>query len=854
MSSEDPLLNLSPKNHVPLGQDQSDQNSHRPRLIAALALAAACGIIATSLNPVPAVASTTLVADAMNRTIDSGWGTNSGGISYLANSPDRFSVDGSQGEITLVPGKLSLATAAINAANLQTGVDVSFDSLPDTGSSYAHLSARSTADGEYTASLRLQSTGTLTLEISRTVNGKKNVLESKQISAAARPGTAYHLDFFVTGNGTTSLKARAFEAAERTPGWQLATQDASSALASAKGNLRIGGYLSAGATKNSGLHVDNLVARTTSEPPAPTPELAPTPSPSAPPTTAPDTDETAPNSESINLGDQTPRAETLSAIPSTALYVSASGNDASGGTVAAPLRTMSKAISKAANGQTIVVRGGTYHESVVIPTGKSIKLREYPGETVWLDGSQAVTGFAATSNGWVKSGWNYDFDSSPTYTRGANDNTSEAWGFINSSYPMAAHPDQVWINGSKQTQVSSVSSLKPGTFYVDRTNDKLHLGTDPTGKTVRASMLVKALSIRSDNSTVSGINVRKYAPSVPDMGAVTAEKPGITVQNLTIEDSATTGLNVSAVKNTVSNVKIQRSGMLGMNAVYSDGLVVNKLTSTGNNHERFNTSPVSGGLKIGRTRGVTVKDSKLNSNYGPGLWLDESVYDSKVLNNDLISNTGHGLSLEISAKSVVANNRIAKNSGFAFKLNNTSDVKIWNNTISGKNRVLNIVQDARRGANKSDPGHDPRQPFPDTTMTWINKNIVAKNNVFSNTGGGNAILAVEDYSGSYTADQMKISLASNAYHRINTTNPKWSAVWSKAAGNPEVFTTLPTFRQSTGQELNSFEITANTVLTSANNPATSVTGKNSQATALPSDIASLIGQGPASKRIGNYPR
>lgn len=207
LSSEDPLQNLSPKNLLPLGPDTSGQSSQRPRLIAALALAAACGIVATSLNPVPVAASTTLVADAMNRIVGSGWGSTSSGIPYLANSPSRFAVDGSQGELTLVPGKLSHATAAINAADMQAGVDISFDSLPSTGSSYAHLGARSTADGQYTASLRLQSTGNLSLEISRTVSGKKIVLDSRQISAAARPGTAYHVDFAVTGSGTASLKA-----------------------------------------------------------------------------------------------------------------------------------------------------------------------------------------------------------------------------------------------------------------------------------------------------------------------------------------------------------------------------------------------------------------------------------------------------------------------------------------------------------------------------------------------------------------------------------------------------------------------------------------------------------------------
>lgn len=844
------MQNLAPKNMLPLGL-KADHPAHRSRWIAALALAAACGVVASGMSPVSANQSQiTLLADSMNRNTTDGWGTASHGTGYTVNNSKRFSVDGAQGEMTLIPGKLSHATATIKTADIDAGVDVSFDSLPSVGSAYAHLSARQSSSGQYTASLRLESSGKLSLEVSSTAKGTKTVLSSKQISQKATAGTAYHLELNVSGSSTALLKARAYHAGGNAPAWQLETKDASEDLASARGSLRLGGYLSGSTTENSGLHFDNLVARSAVQ--AGTPQTPkPTPTPLAP---APVPQESEAISQTLGNARPAPAPNTLSAIPSTALYVSASGNDLSGGTVKAPLRTISKAISKAKSGQTIVVRNGTYHESVVIPAGKTLKLRQYPGETVWLDGSKSITGFTASGKGWAKSGWNYDFDTSPTYTRGAKDNTTEAWGFISADYPLAAHPDQVWINGTKQTQVSSASKLKAGTFYVDRSNNKLHLGTNPSGKTVRASTLVKALSIRSENSSVSGINVRKYAPSVPDMAAVTAEKPGITVENLTIEDSATTGLNISAVKNTVSNVKIQRSGMLGMNATYSDGLVVNKLVSTGNNHERFNTSPVSGGLKIGRTRGVTVKNSVMNNNYGPGLWLDESVYDSKILNNDMIGNSGHGLSLEISAKSVVANNRIAKNTGYGFKLNNSSDVAIWNNTISGKNRVLNIVQDARRASKKSDPGHDPRQPFPDTTMTWINKNIVVKNNVFSNTGGGNAIVAVEDYSASFSAEQMKISLASNAYHRTTASNPKWSVIWSKGSGNPSVYTNLAAFIKAKNQDKNSFEVTSSSVLGSNSNPGTSVTSKNDRSTALPSDIAKLIGQTSGTKRIGNFPR
>lgn len=835
------MQNLDPTSpkatHYPI-----DGRRRRTRWSIGLALALASSLPASALPLLPAQAqSTMLLTDSMSRTVSAGWGS-SGATNYTVNQPPRFGVNGSQGTAKLIPGKRSDATTQVTAADITTGIDVSFDSVPSAGSSYAQIMTRSTAAGSYTASLRFKADRSLRLEVSRSVEGTNTVLASQLVATSVNPGDAYHVDFSVYGTGPVQLNARAFLARSAASSWQVNVNDSAKEKITSKGQVKFGGYLSRSADKNSGLHFDNLRIQELTADEA---EQINTTAPLVPETAAPP----APLPT-----EQTEANVTTASIPSNALYVSTSGKDASSGTANAPMRSINRAIAKAASGQSIVVRAGSYHESVVIPAGKTIKLRSYPGENVWLDGSQVISGFTASGAAWVKTNWNYDFDTSPTYTRGAADNTKASWGFTNSAYPLAAHPDQVWIDGVRQNQVSSLAKVQPGTFFVDRVNNKLYLGTNPSGKTVRASTLVKALSIRSDNSSVSGINVRKFAPSVPDMGAVTAERPGILLENLTVEDNSTTGINVSAVKNTIRNVKLSRNGMLGMNAVYADGLVVDKLTSTGNNIERFNTSPVSGGLKIGRTRTVTVKNSKFLSNYGPGLWLDESAYDSKVLNNDMISNTGHGLSLEISAKSLVANNRITKNSGNGIKLNNTSDVRIWNNTISGKNRVLNIVQDARRAARASDPGHDPRQPFPDATMTWIVKNIDVKNNVLSNTGGGNAILAVEDYSGSFSAAQMNITMDSNAYHRTGSSTPTWSVVWSRGAGNPAVYTTLAAFKKAVAQEQKSFELTSSTALTSSGDPSTAVTAKSSQAAALPSSIASLIGQTTGVKRLGNFTR
>ena len=115
------------------------------------------------------------------------------------------------------------------------------------------------------------------------------------------------------------------------------------------------------------------------------------------------------------------------------------------------------------------------------------------------------------------------------------------------------------------------------------------------------------------------------------MGAVTVERPGVVIENVAITDSATTGLYVAAAANaTLRNLYVARSGMLGLGASNADHLTIERVLSEDNNTEHFNTAPVSGGAKITRSRGVIVRDSIFRNNDGPGLWMDESVYDMTI--------------------------------------------------------------------------------------------------------------------------------------------------------------------------------------------------------------------------------
>lgn len=76
--------------------------------------------------------------------------------------------------------------------------------------------------------------------------------------------------------------------------------------------------------------------------------------------------------------------------------VAPDGDDAAAGTPSAPFRTVTKGVSVARAGDTVLVRAGTYHEAVTIEQSGTaeapIRLQAYPAETPVLDGRNEIPG------------------------------------------------------------------------------------------------------------------------------------------------------------------------------------------------------------------------------------------------------------------------------------------------------------------------------------------------------------------------------------------------------------------------------------------------------------------------------
>ncbi|MPV88083.1 hypothetical protein GB882_05335, partial [Georgenia ruanii] len=539
------------------------------------------------------------------------------------------------------------------------------------------------------------------------------------------------------------------------------------------------------------------------------------------------------------------------------IHVAPDGDDTAEGTAIAPKRTLQAAVNESDAGDTVMVHAGVYHEELKIEERRGLRLVAAPGAEVWLDGSVVVPGWARDGERWVSDGWSTEFDSSPTYSWGKPDGVRPGWIFLNPEYPLAAHPDQVWIDGERQVQVGARAEVRPGTFFVDYDDDKMFLGSDPTGRTVTASAQARAVRILSAGVLIRGIGVRKYAPSVPHMGAVTVEAPDVTLEHVSVTDNATTGMHVLSERAKLRDVTLERNGMMGLSATEADGLELVRVTASENNLEGFNKSPAAGGAKIGRSSTILVKDCVFAGNLANGLWLDESVSGIKLLHSRFVDNSGHGISIEVSGHGTVMGNVIAHNAGNGVKLNDAEDVAVWNNTFVDNVRSINIVQDTR----DVEPGRTFRDP--ELPLTWRTQRITIRNNVIAATGthlGGAArsrtcLLCVEDYSGRWTAAEMDVTALGNVYQRADATSPKWMIVWARRDKDPYVFHGVKDFRAAVRQEETGVEVTGTSLLSDDFWPEPALEHLYaSVAQPLPADLAELAGRPVGDRHLGAWSR
>jgi parallel beta-helix repeat protein len=425
------------------------------------------------------------------------------------------------------------------------------------------------------------------------------------------------------------------------------------------------------------------------------------------------------------------------------------------------------------------------------------------------------------------------------------DNVADNPRFVSPSFPLAARPDQVFLDGVQLTQVTP-DRLVPGTFAADPGSGRMLIGSDPAGHSIRISNKPQAIWVQSPDTTVRGFGVRGYATPYAERGAIRLGNTGATAENLVIQDNAMIGINLENNGGTLSKLTVERSGLLGIGTNASYDLSITDSVIRQNNWQRFKEAPVSGGIKITRSRGVTVSNNDISRNYSSGLWLDESVYDSKVIGNTAEGNEWTGIQLELSSKAVVAGNTITGGKA-GLQIFNTDDVRVYNNSIGGFSQFgIKVTQDERRQATAS-TGQDRRRPLPDPTVTWVTGKITIANNAFGS--GGSYQIFVLDGKTNRSADSMGITVTGNAFNQRRTTAQATLVGWG--AGDNKTVTRLDSVAALSAKNGSWRNVETSGVLDLGGMGSLLASSLGIVST-LPADVAALLGQPGTARRIGAF--
>jgi PKD repeat protein len=205
-----------------------------------------------------------LAADAFERTVTSGFGPAQTGGNWSVSGPaGSTSVSGGQGHLLMstAGGSAAAWLNGVSARDVAVQVALQLDQAPTGGGTYAYLVARRAGQNHYRAAVRFLSTGGVSVALTRVVSNAETSLGSVTLPGVTyTPGAVLQVRFDVAGNGTTTLRAKAWLQGTPEPvDWTITRTDTTAVLQAA-GAVGVSAYLAGSATRGSQVDVDDFWA------------------------------------------------------------------------------------------------------------------------------------------------------------------------------------------------------------------------------------------------------------------------------------------------------------------------------------------------------------------------------------------------------------------------------------------------------------------------------------------------------------------------------------------------------------------------------------------------------------------
>ena len=452
-----------------------------------------------------------------------------------------------------------------------------------------------------------------------------------------------------------------------------------------------------------------------------------------------------PESEARIAG--TPAFSTLNYTPPTTnvRYVSPSGNDANPGTLASPMLTAAaaaqqiKASGTAQDPATVVLRGGVHYLNNYAPgNGSYLRFQAYPGEEVWFDGSEVLSG-PWTSNGNGTWSANYSAPTVPDkgfYTFDGDNN--------------ALLPDMCFIDGNQLYQTADNTTPSAGQFSVNRGTNRVTIATNPANVEVRMSV-VDAAFFSGSRIDLLGIGFRRYRCGVDAFSVTMAYFAGTVdgqiIENCRFVDIGRTVLSLNRKNIRVTSCTFERIGQVPIGGHMCDGMLIEKCKFLDSNTRKFKAQPVVGVIKMTAARGTTVRYNWMKHMHGGmGIWYDDSMTEVDCYGNEVYGlskdgtryaegaicyeGSGGGFWNGVQKHSrIIGNTLIDGNQGISIMCSGWAIVA--NNTVRSYKYGISINQD--RDDNKE-------QYVPAENLHWWTEGFRVLNNRITQDGGWQFLL------------------------------------------------------------------------------------------------------------------
>ena len=391
----------------------------------------------------------------------------------------------------------------------------------------------------------------------------------------------------------------------------------------------------------------------------------------------------------------------------------------SGAAASLPSVTLSRgeniqlAVTAAPPGTAFVLLAGVYRMQSIVPKD---------GDTFTGQGSVVLNGSEVLS-------FQADRSGSRFWVASALSNSVRS-GVCNSTHPLCGYVQDLFIDGTLQTLVSSNTNLQPGTWYFDRVHNQVYIPTAPANHVIELGIETYAFTGSATGVQINNIAVEKYATPAHSgtLGGFPRGSNWI-ANHVESRWNHGTGINLGPGSQ-ILNSFIHNNGQMGIEIVGGTGSNVLNNEISFNNYAGFDQGWEAGGSKLWATTNLVVKSNNVHDNNGMGLWTDggnvNTLYDSNTVTN----NFNEGIKHEISYSAVISNN-IVKGNGYSpsvwlgnaqICIQNSSNVEVRGNSVevpvaSGGNGIVIINQN--RGTGTLGPLVSANDYVHNNTITYL---------------------------------------------------------------------------------------------------------------------------------------